>query len=93
MAERTSWNEAQEMIMYRPGQQVEIKQRPGMLDTIIAYDPMMVPPVRLANDPQPRYPEELVLRTPPSIGFGWLQPRPSFATKSTIVPSRHPIEA
>lgn len=50
------WQEADE---FCPGTQVELKQRPGVVDTIAAYDPMMVPPIWLCNDPQPRYPEEL----------------------------------
>lgn len=50
------WQEACE---FCPGTQVELKQRPGYVDVIAAYDPMMVPPIWLCNDPQPRYPEEL----------------------------------
>lgn len=53
--------ETQEALKYRPGQRVELKQRPGVVDTVAEYDPMMVPPIWLANDPQPRYPEELNL--------------------------------
>lgn len=53
--------EAQEALLYRPGQRVELKARPGFVDAIVEYDPMMVPPIWLANDPQPRYPEELIL--------------------------------
>ena len=51
--------ERQEAYQYRPGQRVELKQRPGVVDIIAEYDPMMVPPIQLVNDPQPRYPEEL----------------------------------
>lgn len=53
--------ENQEALEYRPGQRVELKQRPGVVDTILEYDSMMVPPIMLANDPKPRYPEELRL--------------------------------
>jgi hypothetical protein len=74
MAEQAIWNEAQEMSVYRPGQRVEIKHRPGIIDTVIAYDPSMVPPIVLANDPQPRYPEELNLVSQPGTGFNWLNP-------------------
>lgn len=49
----------QEASQYRAGQRVELKQRPGVFDIIAEYDPMMVPPIQLVNDPQPRYPEEL----------------------------------
>ena len=51
----------QEALQYRPGQRVELKQSPGLVDAIVEYDPMMVPPIMLANDPKPRYPEELRL--------------------------------
>lgn len=51
----------QESLEFRPGQKVELKNQPGVMDTIAEYDPMMVPPIWLANDPQPRYPEELTL--------------------------------
>ena len=54
--------EAQE---YHPGQRVELKQRPGVVDVIAEYDPMMVPPIWLVGDPQPRYPEELILLSEP----------------------------
>ncbi len=74
MTDRATWSEAQEMVAYRPGQKVEIKHRPGSVDTVIAYDPTMVPPVILAIDPQPRYPEELTLISQPSTGFNWLNP-------------------
>jgi hypothetical protein len=74
MAEQAIWSEAREMAIYRPGQKVEIKHRPGVIDTVIGYDPMVVPPIMLANDPQPRYPEELTLLAQPVIGFDWLHP-------------------
>ena len=60
--------------VYHPGQKVEVKHRPGTIDTVIAYDPMMVPPVILAIDPQPRYPEELTLVDRAGTGFNWLNP-------------------
>jgi len=63
--------ERQEAYQYRPGQRVELKQRPGVVDIIAEYDPMMVPPIQLVNDPQPRYPEELnVLPKVPTHWFG-----------------------
>jgi hypothetical protein len=74
MAERGRWCKAREIAEYRPGQKVEIKQRPGVIDTVIAYDPMMVPPVVLEIDPQPRYPEELTLISQAGAGFNWLNP-------------------
>ncbi len=74
MAERATWSQAQEMAVYRPGQKVELKHCPGVIDTVIAYDPMMVPPLVLASDPQPRYPEELILVSQPEPKFNWLNP-------------------
>jgi hypothetical protein len=68
------WSEAVEMLTYRPGQKVELKQRPGKIDTVIGYDRLMVPPVILANDPQPRYPEELTVIAQPGHAFDWLNP-------------------
>jgi hypothetical protein len=65
--------EQQEAIKYRPGQRVELKQRPGVVDIIVEYDPMMVPPIALANDPKPRYPEELLLVVTPKRNE-WLKP-------------------
>lgn len=49
----------QEALRFRPGQKVELKRQPGVFDTVASYDPMMVPPISLVNDPMPRYPEEL----------------------------------
>lgn len=49
----------EEALRYQPGQRVELKSRPGVVDIIADYDPMMVPPIWLANDPKPRYPHEL----------------------------------
>lgn len=64
----------QEALRYRPGTRVELKQRPGVVDVIAEYDPMMVPPIWLANDPKPRYPEELELLDKPIMELGWLKP-------------------
>ncbi|WP_219892238.1 hypothetical protein [Chamaesiphon polymorphus] len=74
MMERAIWSEAQEIAVYRPGQKVEVKSRSGIVDTVIAYDPDMVPPIVLANDPQPRYPEELTLISQPGTSFNWFLP-------------------
>jgi hypothetical protein len=93
MAEQAIWSEAREMAMYRPGQKVEIKQCPGVIDTVIAYDPMMVPPVILASDPQPRYPEELILVSHPQIAFEWLNPWSKVTTKPATPTSRHLVKA
>ena len=64
--------EREEALRYQPGQRVELKARPGVVDVIAEYDPMMVPPIWLANDPKPRYPHELNLLTQPIMGIGWL---------------------
>lgn len=50
------WEEA---FIYRPGQKIELKSQPGTFDIIASYDPMMVPPIWLVNDPKPRYAHEL----------------------------------
>lgn len=71
---QAAWSEAQEMAAYRPGQKVELKHRPGVFDTVIAYDPYMVPPVILASDPQPRYPEELNIISQTGSAFDWFNP-------------------
>ena len=63
----------QEVSRYRPGQRVELKASPGVVDVIAEYDPMMVPPIWLANDPKPRYPHELNLVTVLDKGMGWLR--------------------
>lgn len=52
------WAEA---FIYRSGTLVELKAKPGTVDTIASYDPTMVPPIELINDPRPRYPHELRL--------------------------------
>jgi hypothetical protein len=93
MAERASWNEARERATYHPGQKVEIKHLPGVIDTVIAYNPMMVPPIILASDPQPRYPEELILISQPAIGFDWLHPWSKSTRKSAIPKLLQSIEA
>lgn len=64
----------QEALQYRPGTRVELKQRPGVVDVIAEYDPMMVPPIALVNDPKPRYPEELELVAKPLVQVSWLKP-------------------
>jgi hypothetical protein len=81
MAQQGTWSEAEEMYIYRAGQKVELKRSPGTIDVILAYDPMMAPPIVLANDPQPRYPEELDIVVQPILNFNWLKP----ATKRTTV--------
>lgn len=63
----------QEALQYQSGTRVELKQRPGVVDIIAEYDPMMVPPIWLVNDPQPRYPEELTLVPTPARSVGWLK--------------------
>ena len=89
MIEQTTWSQAQEMAVYRPGQKVEIKHCPGVIDTVIAYDPMMVPPVILASDPQPRYPEELTLISQPGTKvFDWLNPWSKPAMNPALAMSR-----
>ena len=101
MAERTIWNEAREMATYHPGQKVEIRHMPGVIDTVISYDPMMVPPIVLASDPQPRYPEELVLVPHSAITFNWLRHLSKAASdrsrsvfgRETILNRSHSIEA
>jgi hypothetical protein len=77
--------ERQEALKFCPGQRVELKANPGVVDTIAEYDPMMVPPIWLANDPKPRYPHELNLVTSPILGSGWL--KFSRARQSALPPS------
>jgi hypothetical protein len=67
--------EEQEALQYRPGQRVELISRPGVVDVIAEYDPMMVPPIWLANDPRPRYPHELNLLPMPILGTSWFSSR------------------
>lgn len=64
--------EREEALKYQPGQRVELKSRPGAVDVIAEYDPMMVPPIWLANDPKPRYPHELNVLPKPVMGSTWL---------------------
>ena len=65
-------SEQREALKFRPGQKVELKHQPGMVDIIVDYDPMMVPPIVLASDPMPRYPEELQLLPTPALNRTWL---------------------
>lgn len=53
--------EQKEAHKYAKGRPVELKHKPGQIYIIAEYDPMMVPPIWLKNDPQPHYPEELKL--------------------------------
>ncbi|GAB4189345.1 MAG: hypothetical protein Fur006_30560 [Coleofasciculaceae cyanobacterium] len=76
--------EREEALQYQPGQRVELKSRPGVVDVIAEYDPMMVPPIWLANDPKPRYPHELNLLPKPVIGSGWLR-------RGSRHGSKHPV--
>lgn len=70
----------QEALKYRPGQRVELKGNPGVVAVIAEYDPMMVPPIWLANDSKPRYPHELNLLPMPVLGNSWLtRPRGGLA--------------
>ena len=57
--------EQQEAWKYRKGNAVELKSRPGQIYIIEEYDPMMVPPIWLVDEPKPYYPEELNLRSHP----------------------------
>lgn len=62
----------EEALKYRPGQRVELKANPGVVDVILEYDPMMVPPIWLANDPKPHYTHELNLQPMSVLGSSWL---------------------
>jgi hypothetical protein len=93
MTEQPTWSEDREMAVYRPGQKVEIKRQPGVVDTVIAYDPYMVPPIVLAIDPQPRYPEELSLIAQPGMGFDWFKPLSRAITARKIATDRQPLAA
>jgi hypothetical protein len=53
--------EQREAIKYRKGTPVELKQKPGIVYLIEEYDPVMVPPIWLVDDPKPHYPDELNL--------------------------------
>lgn len=72
-----------EAFEYRPGQQVELKSKPGTFDTIAHYDPMMVPSIWLEHDPKPRYPHELRI-----VRHSWLGNR--FGSQSAPT---SPVEA
>ena len=86
---QATWSLTQEMAVYRPGLKVELKHSPGVVDTVIAYDPMMVPPIVLASDPQPRYPEELTLIAQPGTGLNWLNPwAKSISSPNRVLVSR-----
>jgi hypothetical protein len=61
----------QEAFRYRSGQRVELKANPGVVDVIAEYDPMMVPPIWLTNDPKPRYPHELNLLAKSVMSMAW----------------------
>jgi len=49
----------EELLEYQPGFIVELKSRHGIFDAIASYDPAIVPPICLVNDPIPRYSHEL----------------------------------
>lgn len=76
--------ERQEALKYRPGQRVELKANPGVIDVIAEYDPMMVPPIWLENDPKPRYPHELNLLAKPIAVTSWL----GLSRRNQVKPSR-----
>jgi hypothetical protein len=91
--EQSSWSESQEMAIYRPGQRVELKHRPGIVDTVIAYDPFMVPPVILASDPQPRYPEELTVISTVGSAFDWFKPLSRVTGARSELPHKQQLTA
>lgn len=91
MAERATWNEAEEISIYRAGQKVELKHHPGVIDTVIGYDPYMVPPVLLANDPQPRYPEELTVVSQTGKAFDWFNPLARVRSAARTVTKSQPL--
>ena len=51
--------EIREALEYAQGTPVQIKDKPNSLYIVAEYDPMMVPPIWLVNDPIPHYPHEL----------------------------------
>jgi hypothetical protein len=53
--------ENQEALQYAQGTPVKLKNKPDRLYIVAEYDPMMVPPIWLVNDPKPHYPHELEL--------------------------------
>lgn len=66
------WDEAFE---YVPGTMVELKNKPGIVDTVVYYEPMMVPPIWLMNDQQPHYPHELNVVSKLQVKACSLQPQ------------------
>jgi len=48
-----------EMFEYLPGTLVELVDQPGILYEIECYEAMMVPPIWLKGNPQPRYPHTI----------------------------------
>jgi hypothetical protein len=83
----------QEAFRYRPGQRVELKERLGVVDVIAEYDPMMVPPIWLANDPKPRYPHELNLLPQRVKGLPWLRLSKRTSVEPLVQPSRRYLVA
>ncbi|MBE9126014.1 MULTISPECIES: hypothetical protein [unclassified Coleofasciculus] len=65
-----------EMFEYLPGTTVELKNQPGVLHQIDCYEPMMVPPIWLANDPRPRYPHELQIVSRQAVSVCSLEQEP-----------------
>lgn len=55
--------EQKEAREYRKGIPVELKQNPGKIYFIEEYDPIMVPPIWLVDDPKPHYPDEINLKS------------------------------
>lgn len=56
--------ERQEARQYAKGKAVALKEQPGKVYRIEEFDPMMIPPIWLENDPMPHYPHELLLISP-----------------------------
>lgn len=81
----------EEAIRYRPGQRVELKSNPGVVDIILEYDPMMVPSIWLANDPKPHYAHELNLLPMPVFGNSWLTRPRRVSAKPPVRQSRAPL--
>jgi hypothetical protein len=48
-----------ESFEHQPGFVIEFQSCPRVFDTIQEYDPLMVPPIWLVNDPRSRYPHGL----------------------------------
>ncbi len=78
----------QEALTYRAGHRVELKSRPGVVYIIAEYEPMMVPPIWLVNDPKPRYPEELTLIPKQVMCANWLNPGARRQTRSSAPQAR-----